>query len=82
MTTKRNREPHGTGRTRDKGQVKYYLAVCSLSGRKTAFTMENVEGKTNSAENETRAIWRFVLKRILTEISFGQTKYAHVHASS
>lgn len=31
MTTKRNREPHGTGgRTRDKGQVKYYLAVCSL----------------------------------------------------
>lgn len=70
MTTKRNREPHGAGRTRDKGQVKYYLAVCSLSGRKTAFTMENVERKTNSRENETQTIWRFVLKRILTEISF------------
>lgn len=55
MTTKRNREPHGTGRTRDKGQVKYYLAVCSLSGRKTAFTMENVERKTNSRENETQS---------------------------
>jgi len=52
MTTKRNREPHGTGRTRDKGQVKYYLAVCSLSGRKTAFTMENVEREREKEENE------------------------------
>jgi hypothetical protein len=43
MTTKRNREPHGAGRTRDKGQVKYYLAVCSLSGRKTAITMGSAE---------------------------------------
>lgn len=75
MTTKRNREPHGTGRTRDKGQVKYYLAVCSLSGRKTAFTMENVERKTNSRENETQAICSIVLKRILKEIYFGQTIY-------
>lgn len=65
MTTKRNREPHGTSRTRDKGQVKYYLAVCSLSARKTAITMKSVERRTNSRENETEAI---CFERILTEI--------------
>lgn len=55
MTTKRNREPHGAGRTRDKGQVKYYLAVCSLSERKTAITIKSVERE--------RAVEKMKLKR-------------------
>lgn len=74
MTTKRNREPHGAGRTRDKGQVKYYLAVCSLSERKTAITMKSVKKRTRSRENETEAILWFILKRISTEISENDTR--------
>lgn len=81
MTTKRNREPHGAGRTRDKGQVKYYLAVCSLSERKTAITMKSVEKRTRSRENETEAILWFILKRISTEISENDTR-VHCIASS
>lgn len=72
MTTKRNREPHGAGRTRDKGQVKYYLAVCSLSERKTAITIKSVERE--------RAVEKMKLKRSSslfwrgTEISENDTR--------
>lgn len=81
MTTKRNREPHGTGRTRDKGQVKYYLAVCSLSGRKTTITMESVESGERGAEKmklkRSYAI-RFeeVLMKILRRREYTHTIYA------
>lgn len=74
MITKRNREPHGAGRTRDKGQVKYYLAVCSLSKRKTAITMKSVEKRTSSGENETETTLWFILKRISMEISENDTR--------